>query len=143
MLHILWYLQFKSPIPLKYCTGRYEAEWILQECHRRLVRKKRQSENNNDNNNNNNINNNNKKIYAKPGVGFTTSKLLQDMNNFNYKRSKEVEELMNELVQTHFSRNSKRNNFYCHSYTMTSDFYFIMDKLLNNVVIFTGNRTYF
>ena len=61
------------------------------------------------------------------------------MKDFNYNGSEEVQKLMDEWMQENFGKNLKRINPYCQLYNMTSDLYFIMDKLLNNLVIFTGS----
>ena len=97
-----------------------------------LQEQEQQSDNNNDNDNNNE-----KKTYVKVVVGFLASELLQDMKDLNYNRLEEVQRLIDHWVEEHFSKNSKRINLYCQLYTMALDLYFIMDKLLNHVVILT------
>eukprot|EP00548_Thalassiothrix_antarctica_P013884 CAMPEP_0194173504 /NCGR_PEP_ID=MMETSP0154-20130528/7822_1 /TAXON_ID=1049557 /ORGANISM="Thalassiothrix antarctica, Strain L6-D1" /LENGTH=412 /DNA_ID=CAMNT_0038886589 /DNA_START=235 /DNA_END=1469 /DNA_ORIENTATION=+ len=84
--------------------------------------------------------NNNKKktTYVKVGVDFPTGESLQDMRDFDFKGSEEVQKLMDEWVVEHINGESKRIDSFCHPYTMTSDSYFIMDKLKSNVVIFAG-----
>ena len=78
------------------------------------------------------------KSYVKVGVDFPTGGALDDMDAFNYEGSDDVLRLMDEWVQEHLPTVGKRFNSYCHPYTMTSDSYFVMDKVADNIAVFSG-----
>lgn len=81
---------------------------------------------------------NNEKSYVKVGVDFPTGDELDDMKSFNYEGSQEVLTLMDDWVQEHLPTVGSRIDSYCHPYTMTSDSYFVMDKVADNVALFSG-----
>lgn len=78
------------------------------------------------------------KSYVKVGVDFPTGDALSDMKPFNYEGSQEVLELIDGWVKEHFPAVGQRFNSYCHPYTMTEDSYFVMDKVADNVAVFSG-----
>lgn len=78
------------------------------------------------------------KSFVKVGVDFPTGEALSDMDSFNYLGSNDVLKLMDEWVAEHLPSVGKRIDRYTHPYTMTTDSYFVMDKLADNVVVFSG-----
>jgi len=78
------------------------------------------------------------KSYVKVGVDFPTGGPLKNMESFNYKGSQKVLELIDEWVKEHLPAVGKRFDSYCHPYTMTTDSYFVMDKVAENVAVFSG-----
>ncbi|KAL3787355.1 hypothetical protein HJC23_004380 [Cyclotella cryptica] len=78
------------------------------------------------------------KSYVKVGVDFPTGHALADMSSFNYQGSEEVLKLIDEWVEEHLPSVGKRIDSYCSPYTMTKDSYFVMDKLADNVAVFSG-----
>jgi len=84
------------------------------------------------------IENNNGKSYVKVGVDFPTGEALSGMNSFDYEGSEEVLSLIDGWVKEHLPSVGNRIDSYCSPYTMTSDPYFIMDKVADNVAVFSG-----
>ena len=84
------------------------------------------------------IENNNGKSYVKVGVDFPTGEPLSDMDSFNYEGSEEVVSLIDGWVKEHLPSVGPRIDSYCHPYTMTKDSYFVMDKVADNTVVFSG-----
>mmetsp|Transcript_12135 Transcript_12135/g.18734 ORF Transcript_12135/g.18734 Transcript_12135/m.18734 type:complete len:819 (+) Transcript_12135:148-2604(+) len=84
------------------------------------------------------IQNNDGKSYVKVGVDFPTGDALSSMESFNYEGSEKVLSLIDGWVKEHLPSVGGRINSYCHPYTMTSDSYFIMDKVADNVAVFSG-----
>jgi glycine/D-amino acid oxidase-like deaminating enzyme len=82
--------------------------------------------------------NNGGKSYVKVGVDFRTGESLVDMESFCYNGSEDVLKLMDGWVKEHLPVAGSRVDSYCHPYTMTSDSYFIMDKVAPNVAMFAG-----
>lgn len=80
----------------------------------------------------------NGKSYVKVGVDFPTGHALDGMESFKYEGSGDVLTLMDEWVKEHLPEVGERVDDYCHPYTMTSDSYFIMDKISTNVALFSG-----
>jgi glycine/D-amino acid oxidase-like deaminating enzyme len=78
------------------------------------------------------------KSYVKVGVDFPTGEALTDMSTFEYDGSKDVLKLIDEWVKEHLPAVGDRIDSYCHPYTMTSDSYFVMDKVADNVALFSG-----
>ena len=78
------------------------------------------------------------KHYVKVGVDFPTGDALTEMSSFNYEGSEEVLKLIDEWVEEHLPTVGKRFNSYCSPYTMTEDSYFVMDKVADNVAVFSG-----
>ena len=60
------------------------------------------------------------------------------MNSFDYEGSEEVLSLIDGWVKEHLPSVGNRIDSYCSPYTMTSDSYFIMDKVADNVAVFSG-----
>ena len=81
---------------------------------------------------------NDEKSYVKVGVDFPTGNELDDMESFNYEGSNDVLTLMDDWVKEHLPTVGDRIDSYCHPYTMTSDSYFVMDKVADNVALFSG-----
>jgi sarcosine oxidase len=84
------------------------------------------------------VENNGGRAYVKVGVDFPTGDVIDDMESFSYEGSADISELMDEWVQEHLPDVGARIDSYCHPYTMTSDSYFVMDKVAPNVAIFSG-----
>ena len=78
------------------------------------------------------------KHFVKVGVDFPTGDAMSDMSSFNYEGSEEVLKLIDEWVLEHLPTVGKRFNSYCSPYTMTKDSYFVMDKIADNVAVFSG-----
>ena len=78
------------------------------------------------------------KSYVKVGVDFPTGDALNDMESFNSEGSPEVLELIDGWVKEHLPTVGERFDSYCHPYTMTEDSYFVMDKITDNVAVFSG-----
>ena len=78
------------------------------------------------------------KSFVKVGVDFPTGNTLKDMESFNYDGSEEVLNLMDDWVKEHLPAAGERIDSYCHPYTMTSDSYFVMNKIADNVALFSG-----
>lgn len=78
------------------------------------------------------------KHYVKVGVDFPTGDAVSDMSSFDYQGSEEVLKLIDEWVAEHLPTVGKRFNSYCSPYTMTDDSYFVMDKVADNVAVFSG-----
>ena len=78
------------------------------------------------------------KSYVKVGVDFPTGGPLSDMESFDYEGSDEVLDLIDGWVKEHLPSVGERFDSYCHPYTMTSDSYFVMDKVSDNVAVFSG-----
>ena len=78
------------------------------------------------------------KAYVKVGVDFPTGEALSDMSSFDYQGSDEVLTLINGWVKEHLPSVGERFDSYCHPYTMTKDSYFVMDRVADNVAIFSG-----
>mmetsp|Transcript_32666 Transcript_32666/g.68696 ORF Transcript_32666/g.68696 Transcript_32666/m.68696 type:complete len:816 (+) Transcript_32666:514-2961(+) len=78
------------------------------------------------------------KSFVKVGVDYPTGDSLSDMKSFDYEGSEEVLELIDGWVKEHLPTVGERFNSYCHPYTMTEDSYFVMDKVADNVAIFSG-----
>jgi glycine/D-amino acid oxidase-like deaminating enzyme len=76
--------------------------------------------------------------YIKVGVDFPTGDALTDMSSFNYEGSEEVLKLIDEWVKEHLPAVGKRFDSYNSPYTVTGDSYFVMDKLADNVAVFSG-----
>jgi len=81
---------------------------------------------------------NDKKSFVKVGVDFPTGEALSDMSSFDYEGSQDVLELIDGWVKEHLPSVGKRIDSYCHPYTMTEDSYFVMDKVADNVAVFSG-----
>ena len=60
------------------------------------------------------------------------------MASLNYEGSQEVLELIDGWVKEHLPSVGDRFDSYCHPYTMTQDSYFVMDKVADNVAVFSG-----
>ena len=71
-------------------------------------------------------------------INIPTGNELDDMESFNYEGSKDVLTLMDDWVKEHLPTVGDRIDSYCHPYTMTSDSYFVMDKVADNVALFSG-----
>lgn len=84
------------------------------------------------------IQNNNGKSYVKVGVDFPTGGALSGMESFNYEGSPEVLNHIDDWVKEHLPSVGKRIDSYTSPYTMTSDSYFVMDKVADNVAVFSG-----
>jgi glycine/D-amino acid oxidase-like deaminating enzyme len=82
--------------------------------------------------------NNGGKAYVKVGVDFRTGESLADMESFCDKGSEDVLQLMDGWVKEHLPGAGSRVDSFCHPYTMTTDSYFIMDKVTPNVAVFSG-----
>lgn len=82
--------------------------------------------------------NNGGKSYVKVGVDFPTGGPLGDMKSFDYEGSEEVLKLIDGWVKEHLPSVGERFNSYSHPYTMTEDSYFVMDKVADNVAVFSG-----
>lgn len=82
--------------------------------------------------------NSNGKSFVKVGVDFPTGDSLDSMDAFCYNGENRVLDLMDGWVKEHLPDAGKRVDSYCHPYTMTSDSYFIMDKVTPNVAVFSG-----
>lgn len=78
------------------------------------------------------------KSFVKVGVDFPTGGPLDSMDSFCYKGADNVLRLMDGWVKEHLPDAGVRVDSYCHPYTMTSDSYFIMDKVTPNVAVFSG-----
>ena len=78
------------------------------------------------------------KSFVKVGVDFPTGGPLNDMEPFSYAGSQDVLKLIDEWVEEHLPTVGKRFDSYCHPYTMTTDSYFVMDKVAPNVAVFSG-----
>lgn len=78
------------------------------------------------------------KSYVKVGVDFPTGGPLSGMDSFNYEGSEEVLTLIDGWVKEHLPSVGERFNQFCHPYTMTEDSYFVMDKVSDNVAVFSG-----
>ena len=78
------------------------------------------------------------KSYVKVGVDFPTGGALSEMGDFDYQGSQDVLHLMDEWVKEHLPSVGDRFDSYCHPYTMTEDSYFVMDKVSDNVAVFSG-----
>jgi len=78
------------------------------------------------------------KSFVKVGVDFRTGEALTDMSSFNYEGSQEVLKMIDEWVKEHLPSVGERLDSYCHPYTMTEDSYFVMDKVADNVAVFSG-----
>ena len=78
------------------------------------------------------------KSYVKVGVDFPTGKPLSSMESFNYDGEEEILSLIDEWVKEHLPDVGSRVDSYCHPYTMTSDSFFVMDKIKPNVAVFSG-----
>lgn len=78
------------------------------------------------------------KSFVKVGVDFPTGDALDNMSTFNYEGSEKVLELVDEWVKEHLPSVGKRIDSYCSPYTMTKDSYFVMDKVADNVAVFSG-----
>ncbi len=78
------------------------------------------------------------KFYVKVGVDFPTGGPLKNMESFNYEGSPEILALIDDWVKEHLPAVGKRFDSYCHPYTMTADSYFVMDKVAENVAVFSG-----
>jgi len=76
--------------------------------------------------------------YVKVGVDFPTGGALNNMKSFDYQGSEDILELIDGWVEEHLPSVGKRIDSYCHPYTMTSDSYFVMDKVAPNVAVFSG-----
>lgn len=60
------------------------------------------------------------------------------MDSFDYAGSDELLKLIDDWVAEHLPTVGKRFDSYCSPYTMTDDSYFVMDKITDNVAIFSG-----
>jgi sarcosine oxidase len=80
----------------------------------------------------------NGKSIVKVGVDFPTGDPVDDMESFSYEGSEGVFALMDEWVKEHLPDVGERIDSYSHPYTMTSDSYFVMDKIAPNVALFSG-----
>lgn len=78
------------------------------------------------------------KSIVKVGVDFPTGKPLEHMESFDFNGSQDVLNLMDEWVAEHLPSVGKRVDSQCHPYTMTTDSYFVMDKIHPNVALFSG-----
>ena len=78
------------------------------------------------------------KSFVKVGVDFRTGQALTDMSSFNYEGSQEVLKMIDEWVKEHLPSVGERLDSYCHPYTMTEDSYFVMDKVADNIAVFSG-----
>lgn len=78
------------------------------------------------------------KSFVKVGVDFPTGDALADMTDFDYEGSQEVLKLMDEWVKEHLPSVGSRVDSYCHPYTMAADSYFVIDKVADNVAVFSG-----
>jgi glycine/D-amino acid oxidase-like deaminating enzyme/glutamate dehydrogenase/leucine dehydrogenase len=76
--------------------------------------------------------------YVKVGVDFPTGDAMSDMTSFDYQGSEEVLKLIDEWVKEHLPTVGERFDSHCSPYTMTEDSYFIMDKVADNVAVFSG-----
>jgi len=76
--------------------------------------------------------------YVKVGVDFPSGTDLENMESFDYKGSQKVQDLMDEWVAEHLPDVEERVDSYASPYTMTDDSYFIMDKLCDDVAVFSG-----
>lgn len=83
-------------------------------------------------------NNNGGKSFVKVGVDYPTGEALSEMSSFDYQGSEQVLKLIDEWVEEHLPSVGKRSDSYCHPYTMTEDSYFVMDKVADNVAVFSG-----
>jgi glycine/D-amino acid oxidase-like deaminating enzyme len=82
--------------------------------------------------------NNGGKAYVKVGVDFKTGESLVDMESFSAEGSEDILKLMDGWVKEHLPAAGSRVDSFCHPYTMTTDSYFIMDKVTPNVAVFSG-----
>jgi sarcosine oxidase len=82
--------------------------------------------------------NNGGKAYVKVGVDFRTGESLVDMESFCDEGSEDILELMDGWVKEHLPSAGSRFDSFCHPYTMTTDSYFVMDKVTPNVAVFSG-----
>jgi glycine/D-amino acid oxidase-like deaminating enzyme len=82
--------------------------------------------------------NNGGKAFVKVGVDFRTGESVADMDSFSYEGSEEILNLMDGWVKEHLPLAGARTDSFCHPYTMTTDSYFIMDKVTPNVAVFSG-----
>lgn len=78
------------------------------------------------------------KSIVKVGVDFPTGEALESMDSFDFNGSEDVLKLMDQWVAEHLPSVGKRVDSQCHPYTMTTDSYFVMDKVHPKVALFSG-----
>mmetsp|Transcript_36407 Transcript_36407/g.41853 ORF Transcript_36407/g.41853 Transcript_36407/m.41853 type:complete len:870 (-) Transcript_36407:242-2851(-) len=76
--------------------------------------------------------------YVKVGVDFPSGGDLEGMDLFDYTGSEKVLQLMDGWVQEHLPEVEERIEQFTSPYTMTEDSYFVMDKVADNVAVFSG-----
>ncbi|VEU38649.1 unnamed protein product [Pseudo-nitzschia multistriata] len=76
--------------------------------------------------------------YVKVGVDFPSGGDLEGMDTFDYGGSEKVLELMDGWVAEHLPEVEERVESYTSPYTMTDDSYFVMDKVADQVAVFSG-----
>ena len=76
--------------------------------------------------------------YVKVGVDFPSGGDLEGMEHFDYTGSDKVLQLMDGWVEEHLPEVEERIEQFTSPYTMTNDSYFVMDKVAENVALFSG-----
>jgi len=93
---------------------------------------------NNNNNEEKNDDDDDEYTYVKVGVDFPSGGDLEGMDLFDYNGSEKVLSLMDGWVKEHLPDVDERVEQFTSPYTMTDDSYFVMDKISDNVAIFSG-----
>jgi len=88
--------------------------------------------------NSDNDDDDNEYTYVKVGVDFPSGGDLEGMDRFDYNGSKKVLDLMDGWVKEHLPDVDERIEQFTSPYTMTDDSYFVMDKVADNVAVFSG-----